>query len=111
MVGVSNEDRVKIVVMYANGKAEYWWRGTSCNANTFLWHHFCRMVSSRFNMSSEYDIVGQFHNLTQVGSVTDYVDKFEELVSMVKRQNPSLSDNYFISSFIACLKDQIQYHV
>jgi hypothetical protein len=34
MIGVPNEDRVKIAVMFVNGKAEYWWRGTGCNANT-----------------------------------------------------------------------------
>jgi hypothetical protein len=69
------------------------------------------MVTDRFNTSSEYEIVGQFHNLKQIGSVTDYVDRFEEMVNMVKRHNPSLSDNYFISSLIVGLKDQIQYHV
>jgi hypothetical protein len=111
MVGVPNEDRVKIAVMYVNGKAEFWWRGTGCNANTLPWHQFCRMLTDRFNTSSEYEIVGHFHNLKQVGTVTDYVDRYEEMVSMVKRHNPSLTDNYFISSFIAGLKDQIQYHV
>jgi hypothetical protein len=111
MIGVPNEERVKIAVMYVTGKAEYWWRGTCCNANTLPWHHFCRMVTDRFNLSYEYEIVGQFHNLKQIGSVTDYVDHFEEMVSMVKRHNPSLSDNYFIISFVSGLKDNIQCHL
>jgi hypothetical protein len=111
MIGVPNEDRVKIVVMYVTGKAEFWWRGTGCNANNLPRYQFCRMVTDRFNLASEYEIVGQFHNLKLIGSVVDYVDRFEEMVSMVKRHNPSLSDNYFISSFISGLKDQIQYHV
>jgi hypothetical protein len=111
MIGVPNEDRVKIAVMYINGKAEYWWRGTGCNANTLPWHQFCRMVTDRFNTSSDYEVIGQFHSLKQVGTIMDYVDRFEEMVSMVKRHNPSLSDNYFIISFISGLKEQIQYHV
>lgn len=69
------------------------------------------MATDIFNVISEYEIVGQFHNLKQVGSIVDYVDRFEEMVSTVKRHNPSLSDNYFISSFISSLKDQIQYHL
>lgn len=109
MVGVPTEDRVKIAVMYINGKAEFWWRGTGCNANTLPWHQFCRMVTDRFNTTSEYEVVGQFHNLKQVGTVVDYVDRFEELVSMVKRANPSLNEHYYISSFISGLKDHIQY--
>jgi hypothetical protein len=28
LIGVPNEERVKIVVMYINGKAEFWWRRT-----------------------------------------------------------------------------------
>jgi hypothetical protein len=111
LVGVPNEDRVQIAVRYISGKAEFWWRGTGCNASTLPWHHFCRLASDRFNVVSEYDIVGQFHNLKQTGTVLDYVEKFEEMVSMVKRHNPSLTDNYFISSFISGLKDNIQYHV
>jgi hypothetical protein len=69
------------------------------------------MVTDRFNTSSDYEVISQFHSLKQVGTIMNYVDKFEEMVSMVKRHNPSLSDNYFISSFISRLKEQIQYHV
>lgn len=111
MVGVPLEDRVKVAVMYVNGSTEYWWRGTGCNANTLPWHHFCRIVSGRFNTTSEYDIVGQFHNLKQIGTMVDYVDRFEELVTMVKRTNPTLSETYYISSFISGLKDYIQFHL
>jgi len=53
LVGIPNEDRVRIAVLYVSGKAEYWWRGTGCNANTLPWHHFCRMVGDRFNQVSE----------------------------------------------------------
>lgn len=34
MVGIPPEDRVKVAVMYIKGRAEYWWRGTGCNALT-----------------------------------------------------------------------------
>jgi hypothetical protein len=108
MIGVPNEDRIKIAVMYVQGKAEFWWRGTGCNANVLPWDQFCRMVTDRFNTSSDYEIVGQFHNLKQMATVVDYVDRFEEMVSMVKRHNPALPDNDFISSFISGLKDHIQ---
>jgi hypothetical protein len=33
------------------------------------------------------------------------------MFSIVKRHNPSLSDKYFISSFISSLKEHIQYHL
>lgn len=65
------------------------------------------MVGDRFSQVSEYEIIGQFHNLKQTGSVMDYVDRFEEMVSMVRRNNPALRDTYYISSFISGLKDYI----
>ncbi|CAN6347636.1 unnamed protein product [Urochloa humidicola] len=111
LVGVPTEDRVKLVVLYFKGKAEYWWRGTGCNPNYLQWHHFCRMLVDRFSLLSEFDVVGQFHCLKQQGSVTEYVEKFEELISTVRRYNPSLSDSYFLNSFISGLRDPIQHHV
>ncbi|RLN10016.1 retrotransposon protein, putative, unclassified [Panicum miliaceum] len=69
------------------------------------------MVTDRFNLVSEYEVIGQFHNLKQVGSVVDYVDKFEEMVIMVRRNCPHLPETYYISSFRSGLKDSIQYHL
>ena len=111
LVGVPNEDRVKITILYVTGKAEYWLRGTGCNANNLPWHHFCRMTTDRFNLVSEYEVIGQFHNLKQVGTIVDYVDRFEEMVTMVRKNCPQLPETYYISSFISSLKDSIQYHL
>lgn len=69
------------------------------------------MVSDRFNNISEHEVVGQFHNLKQIGTVLDYVDRFEELTSMIQRSNPALSEKYYVSSFIFGLKDHIQFHL
>lgn len=98
--------RVKIVVMYLKGKAEYWWRGTGCNSTTLPWHHFCIMLEDRFTETSTYKVVGQFHNIKQTGSVTEYIDKFEEL-GLVKRHNPQLTDEYFTFNFVVGLKEYI----
>lgn len=46
------------------------------------------------SLLSEYGVVVQFHNLKRMGSVGDYVDKFEELVNLVKRNDASLSQSY-----------------
>ena len=111
LVGVPNEDRVKIVVLYISGKAEYWWHGTGCNANILPWHQLCRMIGDRFNETSSYEAIGQFHNLKQTRTVSEYVDKFEEFMGLVKRNNPSLPEDYFINSFVSGLKDHIQHHL
>jgi hypothetical protein len=111
LVGVANEDRVQLVVLYIKGKAEYWWRSTGSVPAYVPWHTFCRMVSYRFSDASTYEVVGKFHTLKQLGSVTNYIDKFEEFMGLVKRDNPSLRDDYFTLSFVSGLKEPIQHHL
>ena len=111
LVRVPNEDRVQIAVLYIKGKAEFWWRCTGCSAAHLPWHQFCTMLGDRFNETSPCDAIGQFHSLKQTMSVTEYVENFEELMSLVKRSNPALSEAYFVSSFISGLKDYIQHHL
>jgi len=103
--------RVKISVLYISGRAEHWWRSSGCNANTIPWHQFCRLLGDRFNEVSTYEVIGQFHNLKQTGTVQDYIDKYEELVGSVRRTNPSLSNDYFTFSFVSGLKEPIQHHL
>jgi hypothetical protein len=40
--------------------------------------------------------------------VDDYVEKFEELKSLMSALNPSLPESYYIFSFISGLKDDIK---
>ncbi|XP_072147223.1 uncharacterized protein [Setaria viridis] len=111
LVGVLNESRVQIAVMYIVGKAEFWWRSTGGNASTVPWHQFCKMIGDRFNEESLYEVIARFHGLKQNGPVQEYITKFEELMGLVKRDNPSLHDSYFISSFISGLQEPIQHHL
>jgi hypothetical protein len=60
---------------------------------------------------STYEVIGQFHSLRQTGTVPEYVNKFEELMGLVKRDNPSLVDDYFTGSFVVGLKEPIQHHL
>jgi hypothetical protein len=46
-----------------------------------------------------------------VGTVNEYIDKFEELMGLVKRDNPFLKDEYFTCSFVSGLKEPIQHHL
>lgn len=40
-----------------------------------------------------------------------YIDKFEAIVGHIRRDIPNLPNDYYISSFVAGLKDYIQYHL
>jgi len=53
--------------------------------------------------------VEDFNKLRQVGSVEDYLEKFEELKSFMLQKNPAnYPDEFFIDSFIGGLKPQLK---
>ena len=45
-----------------------------------------------------------FNKLQQVGSLDDYLDRFEELKSMMIQKTPMLPDDFFIDSFMGGVK-------
>ena len=69
------------------------------------------MLEDIFLEISSAEIIGQFYNLKQTSTVPEYIDKFEEFMRLDKRNNPSLPEEYFVSSFIVGLKDFIQHHL
>lgn len=82
MVGVPNEGRIKIFVMYTEVGMSVG-GGTGCKKIFYHGINLCRIVRGGFNEISSYEIIGQFHNLKQTSSVVDYVNLFEELVGVV----------------------------
>jgi hypothetical protein len=46
--------------------------------------------------------------LSQYGSVDNYIDKFEEIMPLVKHNKPHLNEEYFLEYFILGLKDHIK---
>ena len=46
--------------------------------------------------------------MAQNGTVLEYVERFEELKSVVLSRNPHLDEIYFISSFISRLKGELK---
>jgi hypothetical protein len=52
--------------------------------------------------------VEEFNKLIQDKSVDDYIERFEELRSLMSALNPSLTESYYVSSFISRLKEDIK---
>jgi hypothetical protein len=52
---------------------------------------------------SSHSSVENFHHLKQTTSVSEYIQKFEELMTLMQMEHPRLIEQYFISSFIAGL--------
>ena len=64
--------------------------------------------AERFGERGRLDLVQDFNHLRQEGSVMDYHAKFEELKFMMLNKNPSVTEEYFVSSFTGGLNDELR---
>jgi hypothetical protein len=69
------------------------------------------MVYNRFSPHSSHNSLENFHHLRQTASVSDYIQKFVESMSLMQMDYPHLTEPYFISSFIAGLRDGIKHYI
>jgi hypothetical protein len=98
---------VELASLYLEGKALIRFEGYMCGVECSMgWEEFLRAICSRFGNSA--DIVEEFNKLIQKGDIDEYVERFEELKSLMYSLNPSLPESYYISSFISGLKEEIK---
>jgi cytochrome c biogenesis protein ResB len=69
------------------------------------------MLLDKFPMQSTYTSLENFHHIKQNTYVADYIQRFEEVMSLMQMEYPNLSEPYFVSSFIAGLRDGIQHYL
>jgi hypothetical protein len=102
---------VPLATLHRYGIAQTWWRSLRTLANFVHWAQFCNMIFSRFSTHSTHSSLEQFHHLKQQTSVSDYIQKFEELMGLMQMQHLELTDQYYINSFIAGLKEGIKHYL
>jgi hypothetical protein len=98
---------VEMVSYYLEGKADVWFEGLVWENDSWIdWEEFAQTLCKRFG--NREDSVEEFNKLIQDRSVDDYIERFEELRSLMNALNPSLTESYYISSFISGLKEDIK---
>ena len=98
---------MEVVSYYLEGKADVWFEGLVRKNESWMdWEEFAQILCRRFG--SREDSVEEFNKLNQDKSVDDYIERFEELRSLMSALNPSLAESYYVSSFINGLKEDIK---
>ncbi|XP_026383767.1 uncharacterized protein LOC113279283 [Papaver somniferum] len=64
-------------------------------------------LRARFENPIEENFVGSFNKLIQRSSVDDYYEEFESLKALMLNMNPSLTETYFVMSFLSGLKEEM----
>lgn len=69
------------------------------------WEDFTKTLFMRFGHMKD---VEKFNKLVQEKEVEEYVERFDELKSLMCALNPSILEAYYISSFLSGLKEYIR---
>ncbi|KAH0671271.1 hypothetical protein KY285_023835 [Solanum tuberosum] len=75
------------------------------------WVEFKEELISHFGDILVEDVVEEFNKLSQVGSVDEFLVRFEDLKAQMLIRNPALNETHFLSSFIGALKKEIRFAV
>lgn len=106
---VPDECKVDLATTYITGRADNWLRSTQVLRHEVSWEKFCRLICDRFAQASIFEILEKFHSLRQYSlSVSDYTDKFEEIMAVIREEHPYLQEHYYIVSFVNGLKPAIK---
>jgi len=105
---IPDEQRLDVASIHLVGRAETWFASYIAAKKNVDWSEFVVDVCNRFREELGSKVVEDFHKLYQMGSLEAYLERFEELRSLLLQSIPTLPDDYFVSSFIGGLKPQLK---
>lgn len=111
MTGTPVDQWVNLASGHLVGRAGKWFRNLAIPWYCLNWQQFYLMVLDRFTEANAHEAVELLQNAKQTGSVMQYIDKFEDCVSLVKRDHPYLTESYILSCFIGGLRADIKHDV
>jgi hypothetical protein len=77
----------------------------------FIGLNFVTCCLTDFYPHSAHASLEHFHQWKQQTSVSEYILRFEETMALMQMDYPGLTEPYFISSFIAVLKEGIKHYL
>ncbi|KAH0672946.1 hypothetical protein KY290_025229 [Solanum tuberosum] len=86
---ILDEQKVKSSVFYLNGLAEVWYQLLVLSRGLLTWVEFKDELISRFGDILVEDVVEEFNKLSQVGSVDEFLGRFEDLKAQMLIRNPA----------------------
>lgn len=78
------------------------------NLKTCSWDGLCQTVVARFERDQQNLVIRQFFHVKQTGSVTEYVELFDEIVHKLLAHDPFFNPSAITSKFVDGLKSEIK---
>nr|CAD1837469.1 unnamed protein product [Ananas comosus var. bracteatus] len=106
--GIKEQQKLELVTMHLEGRADIWFQGYMAKKGAINWTLFSEEVYRRFDGKGMCDVVEEFNKLTQHGTVDEYQEQFEELRARLLTSKSHFAPEFFLSSFLSGLKDEIR---
>ncbi|XP_069152850.1 uncharacterized protein [Solanum lycopersicum] len=108
---IGEEQRVEIGALYLNDAAEVLYQSVILSGGMLTWLEFKEELISGFGEIVIGDVVEEFNKLQYLGTIDEFLDKFEDLKAHMLIRNPTLNEAHFLSSFVGALKEEIRFEV
>jgi len=105
---IPEPQRVDLASIHLKGRAEVWFSSYIAVKKNVEWDEFIMDVCGRFKEDLGCRVVEDFNKLQQTGPIDEYLERFEELKSLMIQRTPTLPDVFFVDSFISGLKPQLK---
>lgn len=99
---------VRVATMHFTGPAKRWLQSIEHLLLTTDWKTFCSKIHERFSRDQHKLLLCQLFNIRQTGSVSEYVDKFTELIDQLKSYNLNPDLLTYTTRFVDGLRDDIR---
>lgn len=100
--------KTRFAALNFQGAAATWLQTVQRRGRVVDWGTLCELVMGKFDKDQYQVLLGQFDALRQSGSVTEYQEEFERLAHGLLLYNNNYDDTYFVTHFVAGLKDEIR---
>lgn len=108
MYSVGERLWVKVARMHCVGAAACWIQSIESRLPFLTWQSFCELVHERFSRDQRELLVRQLFHIKQTSTVTDYVERFVELIDQLSAYTASTDPLYYTMRFIDGLRDDIR---
>lgn len=108
LYNIPEHEKLSYALVHLGEKVDVWFDSYMViHRGRVTWPKFCVELCRRFG-SVSHDIVDEFNKLVQTGSVDQYHERFEELMSYMSIINPLLNEAHFVVSYISGLKMELK---
>jgi hypothetical protein len=107
--GITNDSKIKWADAHIRRKAKTWLASAELQLHSLSGQQFYTLLSERFPTPLADDSMEQCQVLKQLNTVDNYIVQFEDWMSLMKKDHPYLTENFFLLRFLSGLKDTIKH--